>query len=167
MKDLTKLFNECLKECSKLGIRYGNIVEVTINTRVKKRWGQTCRRADGFHINISSVLLRDDVSDKATKDTIMHEILHTVDGCFDHKAKWQTMADKVNKAYGYNVKRGTSAEEKGIDSSLMEIKHHKIYIIKCEKCGVEVVRHRKSDFVLFSSWYTHGNGCGGQFKRVI
>ena len=167
MKDLTKLFNECLKECSKLGIRYGNIVEVTINTRAKKRWGQTCRRADGFHINISSVLLRDDVSDEATKDTIMHEILHTVDGCFDHKAKWQTMADKVNKAYGYNVKRCTGAWEKGIDSSLMETTHNKTYIIKCEKCGVEVIRHRKSDFVLFPSWYTHGNGCGGHFKRVI
>ncbi len=165
MKNLQKIFNECLKECNALGIQYGTIVEVSVNTRAKKRWGQTCRRSDGFHINISSILLRDDVSDKATKDTVMHEILHTVDGCFNHKAKWQAMADKVNKAYGYNVKRGTSAEEKGIDSSLMEVKHNKIYIIKCEKCGVEVIRHRKSNFTEHPNWYFHG-GCSGHFMRV-
>lgn len=166
MKDLTKLFNECLKECSKLGIRYGNIVEVTINTRAKKRWGQTCRRADGFHINISSVLLRDDVSDKATKDTIIHEILHTVDGCFDHKAKWQTMANKVNKAYGYNIKRCTSSEEKGIDSSIIEKPtHNKIYFVRCEKCGAEIIRRRKSDLIKYPHHYIHRD-CGGHFINV-
>jgi predicted SprT family Zn-dependent metalloprotease len=164
MKDLQKLFKQCLRECDELGIEYGNIVEVTINTRAKKRWGQTCRRPDGFHINISSVLLRDDVSNEAAKDTIMHEILHTVDGCFDHKAKWQAMADKVN-IYGYHVKRCTSAWEKGIDSSLMETTHHKTYIIRCEKCGVEVIRHRKSNFTEHPNWYFHG-GCSGHFMRV-
>lgn len=165
MKDLQKLFEQCLRECDNLRIEYGNIIEVTVNTRAKKRWGQTCRRRDGFHINISSVLLRDDVSDEAAKDTIMHEILHTVDGCFDHKAKWQAMADKVNM-FGYKVKRCTSAWEKGIDSSLMETTHHKTYIIRCEKCGAEVIRHRKSDFVICPNFYVHGDGCGGHFVRV-
>lgn len=165
MKDLQKIFNECLKECRTLGIQYGNIVEVTVNTRAKKRWGQTCRRLDGFHINISSVLLRDDVSDEAAKDTIMHEILHTVDGCFDHKAKWQAMADKVNKAYGYKVKRCTSVWEKGIDSSLMETTHHKEYVFKCEKCGAKVIRHRKSNFTEHPNWYFH-EGCSGHFIKV-
>lgn len=167
MKDLQKLFKQCLRECDNLGIQYGNIVEITVNTRAKKRWGQTRKKADGFHINISSVLLRDDVSDEATKDTIMHEILHTVDGCFDHKFKWQAMANKVNIAYGYKVKRCTSAWEKGIDSSLMETPvHNKIYVVQCENCGLRITKYRNCKLVKFPHWYIHKN-CGGKFKRVI
>lgn len=165
MKDLQKIFKECLRECDALGIEYGAIVEVTVNTRAKQRWGQTRRRIDGFHINISAVLLRDDVSDEAVKDTVMHEILHTVDGCLNHKYKWKAMADKVNKAYGYNIKRCTGAWEKGIDSSLMEVEHHKTYIIKCEKCGVETVRHRKSNLIKYPHHYIHRD-CGGHFINV-
>lgn len=166
MKDLQKIFKECLRECDNLGIQYGNIVEVTVNTRAKQRWGQTRRRIDGFHINISSVLLRDDVSDEAAKDTIMHEILHTVDGCLNHKYKWKAMADKVNKAYGYNIKRCTSSKEKGIDSSIIEKPtYNKIYFVKCEKCGAEIIRHRKSDLIKYPHHYIHKD-CGGHFINV-
>jgi len=165
MKDLQKIFKECLKECDDLKIEYGNIIGITINTRAKRRWGRTHRVIDDFYIDISAILLRDDVSDEATKDTIIHEILHTVDGCYNHKAKWQAMADKVNKAYGYNIKRCTSAKEKGIDSSLMEVEHHKTYIIKCEKCGIEAVRHRKSDLIKYPHHYIHRD-CGGHFINV-
>ena len=40
MKDLNKLYCECIKELDSIGVKYGNIVSVVVNTRAKKRWGQ-------------------------------------------------------------------------------------------------------------------------------
>lgn len=173
MKNLTKLFNECIADCDSLGIKYGHITNVSVNTRAKRRWGQTkthrpykystCHKDYTFDISISNRLLEDDVEDMVAKNTIMHEILHTVEDCQNHGDKWKAMADKVNRTYGYNVKRCTSSEEKGIEP--VKITHNKNYVITCQKCGVTVIRHRMSDFVKYPYCYSH-KGCGGYFVRV-
>ena len=98
-----------------IALEFGKIVNFEINYRAKSRWGQCQRKGSGYYINISDRLLQDDVPIKALKDTIIHEILHTCNGCMNHGTTWKNYADKVNKAYGYNIKRCTSAEEKGFD----------------------------------------------------
>lgn len=88
MKDLEKLVEECKKDLDEIGIPYRTVRNWLINTRAKCRWGQ-CRRVstDIFDISISHRLLQDDVLDVAAKTTIIHELLHTVDGCSGHKGK--------------------------------------------------------------------------------
>ena len=46
MRDLTAYAIECMTELDNIGIEYGNIIEFTVNTRAKKRWGamQGCSR---------------------------------------------------------------------------------------------------------------------------
>ena len=39
MRDLTAYAIECMTELDNIGIEYGNIIEFTVNTRAKKRWG--------------------------------------------------------------------------------------------------------------------------------
>lgn len=173
MKNLYKIVTECKNECDTIGIKYGNIIEVRNNPRLTKTWGRTKAISSykdknnnicyNFVIEISDRLLKDNVDNMATKNTIMHEILHTVDDCFNHGNKWKTMADKVNRAYGYNIKRCTSSEEKGLES--VKINYNKNYVITCEKCGATVIKHRMSNFVKYPYCYSH-KGCGGIFMRT-
>lgn len=58
MRDLTAYAIECMTELDNIGIEYGNIIEFTVNTRAKKRWGQCKAVPGGYSINISRVCLK-------------------------------------------------------------------------------------------------------------
>lgn len=139
MKDLKKLANECIAELTSIGIQPGKINFWLVNTRAKTRWGQCRRVAPGeFTISISERLLHDYVEDMATKNTIMHELLHTVKGCHGHTGLWKELAITVNyKLPGYNIKRTTGSEEKGVPSGRTNR-----YGVKCPHCGKEYYRER-------------------------
>ena len=163
MKDLMKLANECMKELDAIGIKYGNIVEWEINTRAKKRWGQCCHKGgNNYSINISIRLLDDKVDDIATKTTILHELLHSVKECVGHGTEWKRYAYKVNKAYGYNIKRTTSYEEKGIERVVTPkmVKHRFI----CQGCGMVLERMKESSFTKNYKDYTCGR-CHSHFTK--
>lgn len=171
MKDLQKLFKECKEELDCIGIKYGCIESITINTRAKKRWGQCKITLNSqywenriFSINISERLLHDDISDNSCKNTIMHEIIHTCEYCFNHGSEWKHIADIVNDCYSfYNIKRCTSSEEKGINEEI-EKKESK-YILRCTKCGKLFYKDRICNAVRYPEDYTHKLD-GGQLERI-
>ena len=163
MKDLEKLVEECKKDLDEIGIPYRTVRNWLINTRAKCRWGQ-CRRGstDIFDISISHRLLQDDVLDVAAKGTIIHELLHTVDGCSGHKGKWKLFAEKVNRAYPqYNIKRTTTSAEKGLEE-LKRI-YQKNYKIVCSGCGCYWYRQKASRLVQHPEKFRCGK-CGGKLK---
>lgn len=88
MKDLMSLVAICKADLDSLGIKYGKVRNWSVNTRAKRRLGQ-CKKAPFgmFDINVSEQLLKDDIDDQIALDTIMHELLHTVQGCFNHGEK--------------------------------------------------------------------------------
>ncbi len=103
--------------------------------------------------------MSDDISDTAIKNTVMHEILHTVAGCQNHSRTWKYYAELINeKNPQYNIKRITSREEKGLEKR--ELKYN--YFYKCKKCGQLVKRQRKTEF---TKKYICGI-CGGRFREV-
>jgi hypothetical protein len=159
MKDLNKLLKEVLADFDALGIQYGKIVEIVPNTRAKSRWGQCKSRYGGFYININASLLADDIDDRGARDTIAHEVCHTVKGCMNHGETWKKYAKMLN-ARGYNVKRTSSASEKGVDrTQYVSTKKYK-YQIKCEKCGHLYNYSRKGKVVeLISTHKNHGCTC--------
>lgn len=133
MKNLDKLFNECMNEAKAIGLKPGNIVGVTVNTRAKNRWGQTRYSNGVYSINISNRLLAEELDDMVAKNTIMHEIIHTCPGCMNHGENWKRLANRVNAAYpDYNIKRTTSCEEKGIEAPEPRAYRWEIY---CKSCG--------------------------------
>ena len=82
------LVDVCKTDLDSLGIKCGGVSNWTVNARAKCCLGQRIKIAPGlFDINISSMLLDADVDEQKTKDTIVHELLHTVHGCFTHKGK--------------------------------------------------------------------------------
>ena len=166
MKNVNDLYTVCMEEVKAAGIVPGNIVSVTINTRAKKRWGQCKRLPNGtYTINISNSLMADSVSINAAKNTMAHEILHTVKGCMNHGPEWQSVADKMNQAYPdtYNIKRTTSAEEKGLES-IGRVRHEEYKcMLVCQKCGGKHYYKRESKAVRNYQNY-HCGGCGGKLS---
>lgn len=164
MKNIYAIARECENELKAIGISTGDIAGYKINTRAKKRWGQCSYNSlyGEYTIEISNRLLEDNVSDIATKTTMLHEMLHTCPDCFNHGKEWQALANKVNKAYGYNIKRTTSSAEKGVAPAESVEKVH--YILRCESCGAQWKYKRYSKIVQSAE---HNNAkCGCGCKRI-
>lgn len=165
MKNLNAFAEKCMAKLDDLHIEYGHILSVDVNCRAKKRWGQAKTVAPwAYSININERLLQDDAPDKALEETLLHEMLHTCEGCMNHGKKWAELAEMVNRAYGYNIKRTNSAEEKGVEYEVQE--NPRNYRFVCQKCGGEITRQRASKFVKNYQRYICGQ-CGGRFKRVM
>lgn len=160
MRDINNVVKSCCEKLDVIGIKYGTIVSITINTRAKKRWGQCKKIGNCFAIQVSSRLISEDVELVHLETTVIHEILHTCKGCMNHGNEWKTLAEKVNRAYGYNIKRTTSNEEKGIEPIPAK------YKFVCKDCGCVVTRMRESDFVKHYYNYRCAK-CHGDFKRII
>ena len=138
---------QCLSELRAVGIKPGNITSFIINKRARARWGQCKKNPDGtYEIQISEKLIKDDrISEKACKETILHEMIHSCDGCMKHTGRWKQYAELMNRVYGYNIKRVTKGSEKGVEdykSSPLPIK----YIFTCKGCGAQIYRKRDSRF---------------------
>ena len=151
MRDLNTIAVECMRELDAIGIQYGNILRFEVNTRAKKRWGLCKSVPGGFIISINKVLLDEKNDISGLKNTIIHELLHSCKNCMNHGEEWKRLASLVYAKYGYNIKRCSSADEKGVVAQTVsgERADQKVnYIIKCSKCGTETKRERVSDLVL-------------------
>lgn len=166
MKDLMSLVEICKADLDGLGIKYGKVSNWTVNTRAKCRLGQCRKIAAGlFDINISEALLKEDVDDQITLNTIMHELLHTVPGCFTHKGKWKLYADYVNKKLTqYTIKR--VAKESEVDITIDRKQPVYKYILRCTKCGQEIKRQKETKVVTNYKRYRCGK-CGGKLERIL
>lgn len=161
MRNLDEYAILCMEELDAIGIEYGNIVEFKVNTRAKKRWGQCRAIPGGYSINISVVLLDERNDEQGLKETIIHELLHSCKGCMNHGENWKRLAAKVNRAYGYNIKRCSSAEDKGVQEETRPVNVRIVnYIIKCNKCGHTYTRTRMSKLIQRPERYRCGH-CGG------
>lgn len=151
MKDFLKLRQECMTEVIEAGITPGTVSSWTVNTRARTRWGHCRKEKDGtFEIQIARQLLEDDrIPEKACKETIIHEILHTCYGCMNHKERWKGYAQRMNDRYGYNIKRVTTGNEKGVEN--YEAQNHLPvkYVFVCGGCGATIYRKRKSKFTRY------------------
>ncbi len=179
MRDLQKTYWNCIGLLDEIGMDYGTIISVTVNTRAKKRWGQckgtyVGRASNGepryeFTINISSILLDEKIASiEGLQNTIIHEILHTCPGCQNHGPEWKRRAAIVKKKLGYDIQRCNSAEEKGIDPKISEkIYKPKIakYEVKCKKCGFIYTRSKMSNLIKYTSHYRCGK-CRGELELI-
>ena len=165
MKDLMSLVAICKSDLDSLDIKYGRVNSFTVNTRAKRRLGQCRRNMLGFDINISESLLKDDVSDQLALNTIMHELLHTVGGCFNHNGKWKVYAEMVNnKLPQYDIRRVAKPSDTNVifERKMPVYK----YVLRCKKCGQEIKRQKMSKVITNFKRYRCGK-CGGRLDRIL
>ena len=108
-------------------------------------------------IQIAASLIEDErISEQACKETMIHEILHTCKGCKGHTGLWLIYANIMNKKYGYNIKRTTSGEEKGVENYTASKRLDYKYCFVCENCGQIIKRKKQCEFTKHYRNYTCG-----------
>lgn len=161
MRDLQYYAKECINDMKALGIAVPYIKEFKVNTRAKSRYGQ-CQKIDGtYSIDINVDLLDEECPLGALKETLYHEIIHTLPKCFNHGYEFKRYAGIVNKAYGVNVTRCSTQEEKyGVTyAKKVEAKsiankisrRYQLYCPNCETIVAERIGQRAP------KWYAHAN----------
>lgn len=153
----------CEKELDVLNIPYAKGITYSVNTRATSRWGQ-CRydgKTKSYSINISNVLV-DPSTVSGLKNTIIHELLHSVPNGMGHTGEWKKFATIVNNHYGYDIKRVNTSVEKGVE---LKNNDNSKYVFICEGCGQIIRRNRRSKFVDNPQNYKCGK-CGGKFKQI-
>ena len=166
MKNLTAYATRCEEMLDYIGINYGKVVDFTVNTRAKKRWGQCHKNPDNtFSININSALLADDIEDKGLIETLLHELIHTCKNCFNHKSEWQRIANTVNRAYNLNIKRTNSAEDKGIENYVYNKPEYK-YTVSCPCCNYQWHYARMAKIVKNPQNFRCGR-CNEKLVRLV
>ena len=161
IKELKELTEELIKLLREIGIPVSkNIKEIKINGRAKARLG-ACKKASSnmgkveYTIEISSEILG--CSKKEISEIIIHELLHTCKGCFNHGKKWKLYSEAVHAALGYTITRVSSYEKLGLEKPKEKEKIK--YVIKCSGCGMEFPRKRICSLVKNPSKYRCGK-CG-------
>ena len=99
-----------------------------------KRLGQCQRRGNNYKIKISQNYFEEYIKngeEEKIKDTILHEMCHALPNGMNHKSQWQFYANKVNRLFGYNIKRLADSD----DVSTKIVQNSANYIIECLNCG--------------------------------
>lgn len=168
MKDLQKIYTQCKKDIEAAGIKLGPITSCTVNTKIRKTLGRCTlhHNTNTFTIEISSRVLNDNISEKTTKSTVYHEILHAMkDGKgMSHTNAWDTAARKVSKMYGVNISRCAGDEEQRDLNNFSPVSYK--YIIHCTnpECRCEWKRIKRSNIVDHPEQYRCH--CGGELKVI-
>lgn len=112
-----------------------------------------------FTISLNEYL--ENCTDQTIKNTIAHELIHTIDGCFDHKNKFKTMAQKI-KQLGYEVSRTSKSKEfsefvRKLRQDKETRRKNKIYKVTCNHCGRSVLRQRRINVNHYICPVCHGS----------
>lgn len=155
---LNRLMYEAISQLKAIGIRLSaSIVEITENTRAKKRLGcckeKTVKGRSTYTLEISTMM--QNKSDQEVKEVIFHELLHTCPGCLNHGVRWKQLAGRVNEAYGCHITTTAGENHDGINQDRIPYR----YKIRCTKCGRETFRLRRSKVIDHPELYRCR--CGG------
>lgn len=149
MRDLQKYAAECMLILDRLKIKYSKNVRFAVNSRAVSRLGLCRRENGGYVIEIAAVLLDERVdAQRGLKDTLLHELLHTCRGCMKHTGKWKELAERVNAECGTHVSRAVSPE-----LIPPQLRPKPAYTVRCEGCGFEVTRQKRSALIAHPENY--------------
>ena len=114
MRDYHRLYNECVSELKAISITPGNVQRLVLGN-VRDGWSGCCEYLgdDAYAIYLSYGLENERISDNMVKSVIIHELLHTVPGGFEHETEigWESAADYVMAIYPqYNLRAYTEEE---------------------------------------------------------
>lgn len=160
MCDADDLLQTVIAEAKALEIPVapGILPKVLINTRAKTRFGRCIVSSEGScQIELAERVLA--AGERACKTVLAHEVLHSCRGCRNHQARWKGYAERMNAAYGYDIRRTHSPEALGI----LNDKPCR-YRLQCQRCEAVLTRMKKSPLVQHPERYRCR--CGGALIRL-
>ncbi len=97
----TNLINECINELNALHIDISDSILFKTNTGFS-RFG-FCKKTPKGVTKYVIAINKWFIEDIAIKETIMHELVHTVDGCYNHGKKFHDLAYLISETYNSNI----------------------------------------------------------------
>lgn len=138
----------CERLLERLNIQTTMVSDVFVLDDIEDCWGLCHEIEKGkeyqISINISLIDLafqniaifgKETFQCKALIETIMHELLHTIRGCFDHGKKWHYFVNKVNQAYKLDIKVADTFFEKDVRKEVYFAGYN--YILECSNCHLD------------------------------
>lgn len=141
-----KLVYECIDELETLGDNYQIIQDLYFSNFKGNSKGGDCRREQKgkYRIRINQDLINND----EIKGIIIHELLHTFNGCMKHTGEWRRRADYVNHKLGYDIQRICNI-------SLATDSHH--YELICKYCGARIIYYNRTKAIKYFEENPDGN----------
>ncbi len=160
MNDCDALLREVIGQAKALAIPIAKSIEpnVRINRRAVSRFGCCRRSGEVFVIEVAARVAEGNA--EGCREVLAHELLHTCFGCQNHGKRWKSYAQRMNEAYGYNIRR--TATDRDVGAAVQTRPYQ--YILRCEKCGAELGRFRASPLTRHPERYRCR--CGGRLTRI-
>ena len=160
---LNRMLSECEDICAAAGVVTGHVRSITVNPKINYAWGRCIIYNTGAcRIEINRKLMRRTVPETSLRDTILHELCHTVENGRGHKNGWRLAAEKIRQSCGISLSTTGTADE----LQVFESDHEKAkYVFKCCGCGQIVKKNRRTRFVDHPEFFKCGI-CGGKFEKI-
>ena len=165
---LYRLLDECEEMCKQAGIVTGPVSSIVVNPQLNYAWGRCIRKHDFcyrdiFVIEINRKLLNRSVPEQSLRNTILHELCHTVEDGFGHKKGWRSAANRIETEFDIHLTVTNTADSLYVFDADPDSAPK--YIFRCCGCGQVIKRNRQSKFVKHYQNYRCGC-CGGQFEKI-
>ena len=131
-------------------------------------WAYVRKKNGKFYLNVSKLfetMTDEDKFNVRLVGTMIHEIIHTQNGCFDHKSGFKRLASQVNTVYPqYEIQRCNSSKDWGANKYSM---NKNVWTLKCNMCGKEYNWLRKPKYLeVYIDHGSHGNCKGKGFTLI-
>lgn len=103
--DLNQLLEWGIEECRKHGVPISNYVIRTVGICARKDFYAITDRLlhNRFKITVSTwAFKRYGKNKKAWEDLMLHELCHTIRGCYNHRHKWKCWVRHLNR-FGHSI----------------------------------------------------------------
>lgn len=164
--ELNYCVEQALEVAKNCGLKYGSIKEIKVNDRLSRALGRCCERGTSenpwYRLEFNPEMLRK-CNYNFIMSTILHEIIHTCDGCYNHGANFKAAGRKVMAKYPQYKISTTSDPYENCVAGL----HYSggKYAVKCDKCGTVIYKNRMRNIIKYPNTYVHKLD-GGRFQRV-
>lgn len=158
---LQELFGNAIKIVNDMGFPLEKIDPYCYVKDFKKKWACCAYKNQVNTITVAKTLLT--ASEFDIMNTLIHEVLHATKGGHSHKGSWKARAAEINRKYGYNIKRCSSASEMDVDMATY-YKRYK-YLFQCQKCNHIIGKSKVCGIVREPHKFVHRN-CGGSFVAI-
>ena len=168
MRNYTQIMKDCMKELDSIHLAtYSRrIISITINNRLSRSLGRCRRKYGDFYIELAGKVARDDVDLHFIKNIIMHELVHTMPGCFNHGPEFHRIGDMVSRKLGYHIDTHETVENMEAAGVKPIIKSEEAkYALVCKKCGAKIYKMRWCNALANPGNYRH-TACGGDLYTV-
>lgn len=134
-------------------------------SKAKRLWG-SCKVSNikgdyKYHISISEICFKEPNFMEFIKNTLAHELIHTIFGCFNHGERFKYYSNILEIA-GYKVKTvAKSSLMKSDEEKIQEAKH----ILRCIECGEMYYRFRFSKEKGYINKIRCGK-CRGRLEKI-